>query len=227
MPDLSNQGKFNEILLTELIALLQYELRSLNSLKLSNNWGGSLLGSRTTELSYLLLHTGKDFLPLVTGSTKEFLCQGIQTCYAASLTNNKQSMARVSILPECAAMQYCEYVTNLWGELTLCITAGTTLLINELDKVTQVPAAIIIFTSFVSLWEKLQRRESGNSIPESGITSYRQSCTVQYLLNTKEQANKHVKCCVKSKPTNVFNVVLHMNTLLVFTGKWHHSPCTR
>ena len=191
-------------------------MRSLNSLKLSNNWGGSLLGSRTTELSYLLLHTSKDFLPLVTGSTKEFLCQGIQTCYAASLTNNKQSMARVSILPECAAMQYCEYVTNLWGELTLCITAGTTLLINELDKVTQVPATIIIFTSFVSLWEKLQRRESSNSIPESGITSYRQLCTVKYSFKTEEQA----------RVMNVLHVVLHMNTCIhrkITSKPTHHT----
>jgi hypothetical protein len=60
-------------------------------------------------------------------------------------------------------------LTNLWSKLALWISGSARLLINELDKVIQVPATIIIFTSFVSLREELQCGETRNTIPENMI----------------------------------------------------------
>lgn len=49
----------------------------------------------------------------------------------------------------------CTYLTNFGRKLSFPITTGATFLINEIYKVIYVPATVIIFTSFVALWEKL------------------------------------------------------------------------
>lgn len=55
-------------------------------------------------------------------------------------------------------------LTNLRSKLSLPITVGATFLIDECYKIIQITATIIIFTSFVALWEKLQCRIATNTI---------------------------------------------------------------
>ena len=90
--------------------------------------------------------------------------RGFKLATSPAYRSNEQNASDsdfVSLIPK----WICLILTNIWSQLALWIPAGATLLINELDKVIQVPATIIIFTSFVSLREELQCGETRNTIP--------------------------------------------------------------
>lgn len=55
-------------------------------------------------------------------------------------------------------------LTNFRTELSLPITECTTFLIDEGYKIIQITTTIIIFTSFIALWEKFQCRIATNTI---------------------------------------------------------------